>query len=251
MSQTGNTGHKSTAQKSTPTLEFDNVIFSGAGETSIGMHRFSGSISPGDFIQVALRQHHDPRDLVSAMLGLYPTELGTIRFMGCEWGSCDYQRQFMLRSQIGRVFTGSAWIKSLTVWDNVLLGMRHHGVPESFARQQVRKWSERLSGPRAGLVRQAMQNRPGFVEPSILQVCQWIRAVCNHPKLLILERPLHYVIEGLHEEIVSIIEEFRSAGTAILVFSESDRQEDYGFVRSVIRWSVRGKHLIAGEGARQ
>ncbi|MCC9599497.1 hypothetical protein LOC67_02910 [Stieleria sp. JC731] len=230
----------------TPTLEFDNVIFSGAGETSIGMNRFTGTVSPGDFIQIPLRQHHDPRDLVSAMLGLYPISFGRIRFNGCEWTSCDYQRQFSMRSQIGRVFAGSAWIKSLTIWDNVLLAMRHHGVPESFARQQVRLWSDRLAGPRAGLVRRAMQNRPGFVEPSILQVCQWIRAVCNHPKLLILERPLHYVIEGLHEEIVSIIDEFRAAGSSIMVFSEPDRQEDYSFVRSVIRWTVLGTTLVAG-----
>ncbi|MCD0458762.1 ATP-binding cassette domain-containing protein [Roseiconus lacunae] len=211
------------------------------------MNRFSAEIYPGDFVQVPLRQHHDPRDIVSAMLGLYPPESGEICFLGQPWSTSDYKRQFLMRSQIGRVFAGTGWIKSLTVWDNVLLAMRHHGVPESFARQQVRQWSERLSGPRAGAVRQAMRNRPGFVEPSILQVCQWIRAVSNHPKLLILERPLHYVIEGLHEEIVSVIDEFRSAGAAILVFSEPDRQEDYRFVRSVRRWTIVGKTILRDE----
>ena len=221
-------------------LEFDEVTFHGDTETSLGMQNFCGDIRPGDFVQVQMRQHHDPRDLVSTMLGLYFPSTGTVRYRGQDWLGTDHQRHFKMRTQIGRVFAGSAWINNLSVLENVMLSMCHHGLPESEVFQKVQTWLKRLAGPQTQVISDAMGQLPAVVEPSILQVCQWVRAVCNHPKLLILERPLHYVIGAVQEEIIAIIEELRSAGTAFLVFSGADREIEYGMVNSVTHWSIVG-----------
>ena len=143
-----------------------------------------------------------------------------------------------MRSQIGRVFAGSAWVQSLTLKDNIQLAMRHHGVDQAQAEEKTEHWIQRVSGSQLAKVKWALKKRPSVVEPSILQLCQFIRAVANNPRLLILERPLRYMLESLYDNFVSAIDELRSTGTAVLFFAGDRDQYQLQFRQPVIHWKI-------------
>ena len=226
-----------------PILRFTHVSFAGRGETSIRMNDFSATISAGELVEVDLDRHHDPHDLTSSLLGLGRLKSGTIEFLGQGWSGKDYARHFQMRSRIGRVFSGSAWIQSLTIRDNVLLAMLHHGVEPAAAESEVKRWCARLAGNQLAAVKWAMNQRPSFVEPSLRQLCQLVRAVCNAPKLLILERPLKSVPAQRYRDFVSVIDDLRKAGTAVLFFAGDRDGDELAFRRPVIRWPVIGDAL--------
>lgn len=222
----------------TPILEMNQVRFDRRGETSIRMAQFSGRIESGQLTKVTLQRRHDPRDAVSLMMGLNQPQAGTIRYDGQDWLGTDYSRHFKMRSQIGRVFAGTAWIQSLTVRDNIRLSMSHHRLAPSKIKSNVNDWMERLSGKRIASIRQAMKRRPAFVEPSILQVCQFIRAFCNLPRLLILERPLRSLVEDFYADFTSSIEDLLSQGTAVLWLAGDRQDHEVNFQAPEIRWKI-------------
>ena len=219
-------------------LEFAKVNFEGGGETSIRMRDFSARVAAGELIEVELQRHHDPRDLSLSMLGLDDLQSGAIHFQGVDWLGSDYAKQFEMRSRIGRVFAGSAWVQSLTVRDNLQLSMLHHGVDTAAAESEVQRWVGRLAGTQLAAVRYSLDQRPSVVEPSVLQLCQLVRAVCNDPILLILERPLKYMQEERYGDFVAVIDELRSSGTAVLFFSGDRDEYELSFQSPVAHWKV-------------
>ncbi|TWU04902.1 P-loop NTPase family protein [Stieleria varia] len=236
------------AEPATATLQFRDVTFFGSGETSLRMQNFSASIGSGELVEVSLDRNHDPRDLASAILGLEPLDSGTILFMGGDWLGKDYDRHFRMRSQIGRVFAGSAWVQNLTVRDNLVLSQVHHGVLETDVESEIGKWMQRLSGDQVDLVGRALSNRPSIVEPSLLQICQLIRAVSGRPRLLILERPLQFVFVARFKDFVSVIDELRSNGTAVLFFAGDRDDHSLSFAQPVTHWRIINNRLTS-EGA--
>jgi ABC-type ATPase involved in cell division len=233
----------------TPILEMDKVRFDRRDETSIRMDQFSGRIESGQLTKVTLQRRHDPRDVVSLMLGLHQPQSGSIRYDAQDWLGTDYSRHFRMRSQIGRVFAGSAWIQSLTVRDNIQLSMSHQRVSKSEIKSNINRWTKRLSGKRIASVHHAMKRRPAFVEPSVLQVCQFVRAFCNRPRLLILERPLRSLAEDFYADFMSSIQVLLSRGTAILWFA-GDRQEyQVNFQAPTTQWKIENDFLTVAEGS--
>jgi ABC-type ATPase involved in cell division len=226
------------------TLELANVGFGGRRETSIRLHQFTGAIRAGEMVQVLLEPQHDPRDLVSLLLGLNRPQYGTIRFEGQDWLGNDYRRHFLMRSRIGRVYAGMAWMQNLTVRQNVQLSMLHHGQSQSVAEQTVLEWTQRLAGRRAAAVYPAMDKRPAFVEPSVLQVCQFVRAVCNQPRLLFLERPLLHLIDELFDSVVDVIDGLRDSGTSVLWFASDATDFELRFRSPVVQWSIVDDALV-------
>lgn len=233
----------------TPILEMNQVRFDRRDETSIRMDQFSGRIESGKLTKVSLQRRHDPRDVVSLMMGLHQPQSGSIRYDAQDWLGNDYSRHFRMRSQIGRVFAGSAWVQSLTVRDNIQLSMSHQGVSKSEIKSNINHWTKRLSGKRSASIHHAMKRRPAVVEPSILQVCQFVRALCNGPRLLILERPLRSLAEGFYADFISSIEDLLSRGTAILWFAGDRQDYEVDFQAPTAQWKIENDFLTIAEGS--
>lgn len=202
------------------------------------MNNFSAIVRPGELVEVDLERHHNPRDMASMIVGLNEPDAGEVLYDRKDWHGTDYSRHFQMRSEIGRVFAGSAWIQSLTLRDNIQLGMRHHGLFGFEADEKVEHWVQRLSGHQLAKVKWALKKRPSVVEPSVLQLCQLIRAVANHPRLLILERPLRFMLESLYDNFVSAIDELRAKGTAVLFFAGDRDEYQLEFRKPVLHWSI-------------
>jgi len=230
-----------------PILELKKVRCGSHGVKSVRLQHFSASIRSGDLVQVALGKRQESREFVSLLLGLsFPIE-GSIRFMGNDWLGTEYTRHFAMRSRIGRVFTGTAWMQNLTVGENIQLPQLHHRVPRATIRDNIEKWTTRLSGVHLDEVRSALNKRPAFVDETILQICQWIRAFTHQPRLVILERPLLSISDEEFAGLFEAIHDLQSSGAAIVWFSSGGEDKMIRFETSIRHWSIKEGILASDE----
>ena len=233
-----------------PILELKNIQCGSHGVKAVRLEQFSASVRSGDLVQITLGKRQESREFVSLLLGLsFPIE-GSIRFMGNDWLGTQYTRHFAMRSRIGRVFTGTAWMQSLTVGENIQLPQLHHRVPKATIRENIEKWTTRLSRDHLGEVREAFNKRPAYVDESILQMCQWIRAFAHQPRLVILERPLLSIADEGFPELFEAIRDLQSSGTAIVWFSSGDEDKMFRFETPIRQWSVQEGVLASEEEQR-
>lgn len=225
-------------------------VFSGAShEKVVRLQRFTGEVREGQMIEIQLDDRHDPREAIAVILGLHEPENGIVTFGGKDWMGSDYSRHFRMRSQIGRVFFGPAWIQSLTVGENIRLSPLHQGKKIRETQERIDVWTERLSGPFVSQVRRALNRRPAFVDAPILQIGQWIRAVSNDPKLLVLERPLNLLPDEVRSNVRAAIDELRQSQVGILWFADGRDTEELGVSKVDTDWQVLGNVLTNTKAA--
>lgn len=206
-------------------LALQGVSFRGRSENGAWLRHAELQLRAGDLAVV----HVDPavatRELVSMLQGLTLPSEGQVLFRGQDWLGNDHQRHFQMRSQIGRVFEGQAWIENLNVDENVTLARRHHGMASAELQADVQSWVARLG------IEGLSRRRPAFVEPSVLQVHQWIRAFVGSPSMVVLEHPLQFLSHSWRTKLLHAIDQLRATGTAVLWFTSlsfSNRDLDSG-----------------------
>ena len=224
-------------------LELSKVSFRGRSENGIRLQRADLQVREGELVAVQLDPATRTRELASMIQGLIPPGDGKVTFCNTDWLGADYDVQFNMRSRIGRVFEGQAWIENLNVNENVTLSSRHHGKNIESIQADVGYWIARLG------IEGLSRKRPAFVEPSILQIHQWIRAFLGTPSLVILERPLQSLSAATWlPKLVDAIDTLRSRGAAVLWFTSEQPLErptpSSPFVR--LRWQADSLHRVEG-----
>lgn len=230
-----------------PILELTDVTSAIGDAKSVRFRKFTGQLLEGDVVQVRLDGHHDPRDLLSLILGLSPPISGKIQFTGKGWLDKNYRQHYQMRAQIGRVFAGAAWVQSLTVGENIQLAPLHHGIKKSVIAEHIDRWTQRLSGRHITTVRRSLAQRPNFVDEPILQICQLVRAVCNRPKLLLLDRPLRFLMQELRHDFFSAIDELTSLGASVLWFSSGNEEPELKLGGQLTQWRITDDVLGSSE----
>jgi phospholipid/cholesterol/gamma-HCH transport system ATP-binding protein len=223
-------------------LEFEQVSFRGRQENGLRLRRANLQLCAGELAVIRLDAATRTREAASMIQGLSLPAEGNVRFCGEDWHGQDYRRHFRMRSRLGRVFEGQAWIENLNVDENVTLASRHHGMSAESIQQSVEYWVSRLG--LHGLTRK----RPAFVEPSVLQLHQWIRAFLGSPSLVILERPLQFLSTDWVHRFAEIIEEIRSKGVAVLWFAGDQEVATAAFTKPVVQLSLQDKALCNSDG---
>lgn len=202
------------AEKSPPpprsVLKLDRVTFRGKSSHGLPFREVRLTAREGELIVIQHERAQRTREVASLLQGLVPPLSGAIYFRDQDWLGNDHSRHFRMRSQIGRVFDGPAWIQNANMMENVTLASRHHGIPSKQIRARMREWIDRLD------IKDVSRERPAFVEPALLQVYQWIRAMIHQPALLILERPMQLVSSKMLPKLVHAIDDLRSRGGCVL-----------------------------------
>jgi ribose transport system ATP-binding protein len=183
-------------------------------------------------------RQRDPRALVALFLGLQSPESGTIKYSGKDWFDTNYDMQFQMRSQIGRVYSSQGWVQNLSVGENIRIGPLHQGVRLSEVEQSIANWISRLGGSSTSTVERAMNRRPAVVSNTILQVCQLIRAFAIEPKLLILESPTNYLTRELKDRLYEAISELCSRGSSVIWFDVDELPPSVRSTLRIQRWMI-------------
>ena len=196
-------------------LELRDVTFNSRTENSIRLRDASLVVREGDLVMLRMNRSQNCRDAASMLQGLQQPSDGDVLFGNQDWRGKDFDRHYEMRSRIGRVFDNHAWIQNFNVLENVTLASRHHRIADATINQQVDSWAERFNVPSVS------HSRPSFVDPSVLQIYQWIRALIGEPTLLILERPMNSVSITRLNKFVEVINEVRKHGTAVVWFTSN------------------------------
>jgi len=206
---------KSQAKPKPVVLELRNVTFSSGVTNSVRLRNASLVVREGDLVMLRMNRSQNCRDVASMFQGLRrPTE-GDVLFQNQDCRGQDFDRHFRMRSRIGRVFEDHAWIQNFNVLENVTLASRHHHIADASINQRVRSWAERFNVPTVS------HSRPHFVDASVLQAYQWIRALIGEPALLILERPMKSVLTDQLSKLIGAINDVRKNGTAVIWFTSN------------------------------
>ena len=191
-------------------LQLRDVTFDSAMENAVQLREADLEARQSDLVVLWLDRAQACRQLASLIQGLHQPTAGHVLFQNQDWLGDDCERHFRMRSRIGRVFENQGWIQNFNVLENVTLATRHHGSADHAINDRVRSWVRRFG------VAEVFYQRPSFVDPAVLQVYQWIRALLGDPALLILERPMNLVSSTKFSPFADVVNEVRRRGTAVL-----------------------------------
>lgn len=225
-----------------PVLELRRVSFQGRSENGLRLHEADLMLREGEFAIVQVDPSITTREATSMIQGLQMPRSGQVLFCNDHWRGHDYDRHFKMRSRIGRVFEGQAWVENLNVDENVTLALRHHAGDTESIRQEIAYWLSKLD------LRGLSRKRPAFVEPSMLQIHQWIRAFVGSPALLLLERPLQFLSSSWLPKLLESIDELRQRGAAVLWFTSEEELVPTDSLQPLIRLKWQQGKLVPTDG---
>lgn len=203
-----------------PVLDFSSASYVSSKPNSLNLSEFTSQLQAKHLVEIRLNRQQDAHELIELIVGLRQPEKGQIRVQGLRWDSLQYDHLFKLRSRIGRVFAGPAWIQNLTVGDNIRLAAQHHKINVRNIAEQLEYWTMRLAGPFAGDIKRSMRRRPAFVQEHLLQIGQLIRALINEPQILILERPHKALPDEVFQPFALAVSQICNAGATVLWFTD-------------------------------
>lgn len=217
-------------------LELRDFTFHGSSANAVRFTDINLVVREGELIVIQVDPTFKSREFVSVIQGLKPANQGKALFQDCDWKGNDHDRHFRMRSRIGRVFEGHAWVANLNVAENVMLPGLHHGISIG---EDAERWVKRFG------LKQLSNKRPAFVEPSQLQIHQWIRAFLGKPSLLILEQPMQYVAATMFPVLAEAIDEVRRSGCAVLWITNNPRFPDHAFDPAATYLHAESEKLVA------
>ncbi|MCX7818570.1 MAG: hypothetical protein N2652_05085 [Kiritimatiellae bacterium] len=194
-------------------LTLDQVAVPGAAARAVSLQ-----LLPGEWARLIFPNPDDVPTWGDVMLGLVEPATGRVEFRGRAWGEIGPEEQAAMRAEVGRVFAGTAWVANLDVDENVLLAALYHGRrPASEWRGEAAALARRfgLAGLPAG--------RPAVVGADELQRAQWVRALLQRPRLLVLERPLRAAVAAAGEFGEAIAQALRGGAAMVWLEAEGDR----------------------------
>ena len=220
-------------------LGCERVVMHRRDETSIVLLGFDFSVRAGTWCCLPLDSHQDPRDVAAMMVGVVRPDGGVVRVGGRDWASVNYTTEFAMRARIRRIYAEQAWIENLTIAENITWPAIHHGRNEKAVVEEVMAIKATLTANsrNAELARRlakGWKSRPAFVEPSVSQIFQWIRALLGQPQLIIAERPLDHLTPAMTETVIQQAHEFRAASGSMVWLSPKRRCEDLVKKHSVL-----------------
>ncbi|TWT50418.1 Trehalose import ATP-binding protein SugC [Rubripirellula amarantea] len=215
-------------------LELRHVTFSGRSTDSLRLMDADLSVHAGELVMLQIDRSDKARDTVSMLQGLQPINHGEVIFKNQDWLGEDYSRHFQMRSQIGRVFEEHGWIQNMTVYENVIMASLHHGQTQSTIEQRLKHWAKHFELPLIS------RERPAFVESSVLQLHQWIRALIHHPSLILLEHPMQSVAAHMRSKLIGAINQLRDAGAAVIWFTSNPNDLSTAITGPVFRMTISG-----------
>lgn len=224
-------------------LSLNDVSCRDTSFEAVKLRGVSLEVRQGELVMIHLGRRQNPRAFSSLIQGLSFPLTGEILFQQQHWNDANVERHFRMRSRIGRVFDGRAWINNLNVTENVTLRAKHHAFPAAKLQQQIDYWSQRLQVPTLS------RERPAFVESSRLQRYQWLRAVIGDPTLIILERPMRTLDSEMIQPLVSCTNELRKQGAAVIWFTGSDYEMTQEFSGHVRHYQSKEGKLIPVDSA--
>lgn len=203
-----------------PVLELEGVTKRYAGVTAVS--DVNMQVKAGTVHALIGPNGAGKSSLINVIAGLYRADGGRIRYHGRDITTLPAHRR--ADAGIARTFQNLQLIGTLTVLENVMLGLRpRHGFLSGWLRWLVN--GRDLAAERAeamtlmdyfGIGRFA-DSLPGDLAYGHRKLCELARALAQRPTLMLLDEPIAGLNEEEVREIVAVISRLKALGLTILV----------------------------------
>ncbi len=180
--------------------------------------------------------------LATAAVGLQAALHGRVLFQSNDWTSLKYRSQLRMRTRIGRIFERGAWLQNLTLFDNILLGPRHH------TRDSEKTLFDKMKALADAFDLKLVNQRPAFVQPWQLRMFQWVRALIGKPSLIVAEHPFDGIPIRHHDVVFRNESNFRNTGGATLWVTDSPDVIEYAKEIDAEIFKVSDERLVRVDG---
>ena len=132
--------------------------------------------------------------------------------------------------------------ENLNVEENVTLAKKTSWVTLAASISiEVSHWLDQFG------VEDLTRKRPAFVDPSILQWHQWIRAFLGKPELLILERPMRSLPNEWFPRLTSALDKLRAGGSAAIWMTNRRDMDQVRAAKPSLEFQIDGDQLCRVE----
>ena len=190
------------------------------------------SVSQGELLFITGHSGAGKSTLLKLLALLERPSEGEVLVLGHPIGHLPPNRIAHYRRQVGVIFQDHQLILDRTVFDNVALPLRIHGMPDEDIRRRVRAVMSRV-----GLEGKAWQYPPSLSGGEQQRV-GIARAMVNRPGLLLADEPTGNLDPELSLEIFRLFEQFSQFGTTVIIATHDTSLTD--------RFDYRQVHLHNG-----
>jgi branched-chain amino acid transport system ATP-binding protein len=182
------------------------------GQTT-ALHGITFTVGQGEVVALVGPNGAGKTTTLKAIVGLVSPTSGTIEFDGA--AIVKPKPENLLRRGISLVPEGRHIFASLTVVENLALGAATR-TDRRAARQEVAAFLDRF--PALGRRRRSQAGKLSGGEQQQLAIA---RALIARPKLLMLDEPSLGLAPLVVDQIFSVVEELRDAGTTVLLVEQN------------------------------
>lgn len=224
-------------------LEVKNLeVFYGVIQAIKGI---SFEVNEGEIVTLIGANGAGKTTTMQSVIGLIPKRGGTVAYNGEDITHLPCHK--IVLHGIAQVPEGRRIFQELSVYDNLLMGA-YAQKDMKIVKEDIEKICERF--PRLG---ERKNQIAGTLSGGEQQMLAMGRAMMSHPKLLMLDEPSMGLSPLLVDEVFSIIKDFNSEGTTVLLVEQnagkslaiSDRA--YVLENGRIVLSGTGAELMASE----
>ncbi|HWU47201.1 MAG TPA: ATP-binding cassette domain-containing protein [Humibacter sp.] len=213
----------SAPDQSTPTLEVDGLGLTLPPRRNTGaqiiFNEVSFTLPPGQALCLAGRSGVGKTSVLRACAGFVPTTEGTISWRGAsmnDWNESDWET--WRTGHLGFLDQDSEMLADLRMIENVMIPLTQRG-PAGLDRAQ-----ELLSALAVDHVANAW---PQSCSGGERQRCGVARALIGQPDILILDEPTASLDTRNAHRVLDVLDNARSAGTALLIASHDNLVIDW------------------------
>jgi len=142
---------------------------------------------------------------------------GDIHFFGKDLSKTNRNNRALMRQKIGVIFQNFRLIPTLSVYDNIALPLRLHGIKDKDIKQEIHAIAKWIG------LHDYLKVKPVFLSGGQQQRVAIARAIITKPKILLADEPTGSLDDEMGEKIMMLFEELNKKGTAIIVATHNKK----------------------------
>lgn len=178
----------------------------------------NASVRAGEVVILTGPSGSGKTTLLTLMGALRSAQQGSVKVLGHELNRARERTLVRVRRQIGYIFQSHNLLESLTIGQNVQMGLKLDPAGHRNTKQRIADVLERVG------LGEHMQKHPGALSGGQKQRAGIARALVNRPRIILADEPTASLDKQSGRDVVELIQELaREDGAAVVLVTHDNR----------------------------